>query len=44
MMELAGKEGVLISGGALTGKDVQFYVVGSWTKVLGTIYYLYIVL
>ena len=25
MMELAGTEGVLVSGGALTGKSVQFF-------------------
>ncbi len=24
MMELAGSEGILVSGGALTGKDVEF--------------------
>ena len=25
MMELAGAEGILVSGGALTGKHVDFY-------------------
>ena len=34
MMELAGAEGILVSGGALTGKDVEFFDLRSKRYVL----------
>ena len=37
MMELAGTEGVLVSGGALTGKSVQFFDLESKRCVLNSL-------
>ena len=38
MMELAGTEGVLVSGGALTGKSVQFFDLESKRCVLNSLF------
>ena len=40
MMELAGTEGVLVSGGALTGKSVQFFDLESKRCVLNSLFFL----
>ena len=40
MMELAGTEGVLVSGGALTGKNVQFFDLESKRCVLNSLFFL----
>ena len=39
-MELAGEEGVLVSGGALTGADVDFYDIktGKWKSMPSLMY------
>ena len=38
MMELAGTEGVLVSGGALTGKSVQFFDLESKRCVFSSLF------
>ena len=38
MMELAGTEGVLVSGGALTGKSVQFFDLESKRCVFNSLF------
>ena len=38
MMELAGTEGVLVSGGALTGKNVQFFDLESKRCVINSLF------
>ena len=38
MMELAGTEGVLVSGGALTGKSVQFFDLESKRCVINSLF------
>ena len=43
MMELAGTEGVLVSGGALTGKSVQFFDLESKRCVLHSLFILNLV-
>ena len=43
MMELAGTEGVLVSGGALTGKSVQFFDLESKRCVLNSLFFLNLV-
>ena len=44
MMELAGTEGVLVSGGALTGKSVQFFDLESKRCVFNSLFILNFVL
>ena len=44
MMELAGTEGVLVSGGALTGKSVQFFDLESKRCVLHSLFILNLVI
>ena len=43
MMELAGTEGVLVSGGALTGKSVQFFDLESKRCVFNSLFILNLV-
>ena len=41
MMELAGAEGILVSGGALTGKHVDFYDLKTKRYVILTVVFIF---